>query len=420
VSIAMLLPPPPPVKVGRLLLAREPILDRRSRLVGYRIHVGQEPGETAPVLDDVRAIADGVDPQAFEFLRQGHRAFVAVSRQSLVAGVPRDLRADHMVLDVPASLSVDKELEAACRAARERGFRIALSDFDINARAAGLVPHADFLKVNVAEPSKGDARARLVACFKSDRISLIATGVHTFEQMHAAAADGFTSFQGHFLGRPLLLPSSKRPLAVQHANLMRLLRTLNDPNLSTGQLEEIIKHDPAVCYRILRAVNSAAYGVQATITSISEALLLLGRDVVRRWASLWIVAGLGTEAHSELVVMSAVRARTCETIATVARGARAGDEAFLLGMCSLLDVLLGRPMSVVAAELPLEEATRQALCGEAGVARDTLDCVIAHERGDWAQSAALAARAGLKPESVQPAFLEALRWSREFQSETPA
>ncbi len=412
----MLQPPPPPVKVGRLLLAREPILDRRSRLVGYRIHVGHDAASGAGAVDDVMALATEVEPATFESLRQGHRAFIAASRERLIAGLPDELRPDQLVLEVPASLSADRELTAACASAREQGARIALVDFSINARATGLVPHADYLKVNVAEPSKGDARARVVACFKSDRTSLVATGVHTFEQLHAAAADGFTSFQGHFLGRPLLLPSSKRPLAVQHAHLMRLLRTLNDPNLSTTQLEEIVKHDPAICYRILATVNSAAYGLRATVTSISEALLLLGRDVVRRWASLWIVAGLNTEAHSELVVMSAVRARTCETIVTAARGARAGDEAFLLGMCSLLDALLGRPMEVVSAELPLDEPTRRALCGEAGVLRDTLDCVIAHERSAWAESAALAQRAGLDPGKLPAAFIEALRWSREFQA----
>jgi EAL and modified HD-GYP domain-containing signal transduction protein len=155
------------------------------------------------------------------------------------------------------------------------------------------------------------------------------------------------------------------------------------------------------------------------VHSIREALLLLGRDTVRRWASLWALADLGADAHAELVAMATVRARLCELVAVRTRGDEAASEAFLLGMCSLLDAVLGKPLSAIAEELPLSEETRAALRGEPVPARDILDCAVAYERGAWKDCQAIAARAGVNPLTLPAAYFEALRWSRELQTPAP-
>jgi EAL and modified HD-GYP domain-containing signal transduction protein len=241
---------------------------------------------------------------------------------------------------------------------------------------------------------------------------LIAKGVETIEQAEAAAQDGFVCFQGFFFGRPMLLPG--RQISPQQITALRLLRALNDPNLSLGQIEDLVKHDATLCYRVLRAVNSAAFATRGTVSSMREALLLLGRDMVRRWASLWAVASLGVAADSELVIMSTLRGRLCELLAASAHGEEDSGQAFLLGICSLLDTIVGRPMAEIAAELPLTDETRRALCGESSPSRDLLDCVLAYERGAWDECEAIARRARVNPAVLPGAFLEALRWVREF------
>ena len=160
-------------------------------------------------------------------------------------------------------------------------------------------------------------------------------------------------------------------------------------------------------------MNSAAFALRHTVQSMHDALMLVGRDAVRRWASLYAVAGLGERAPSELLVMSTVRARLAELLAASAHGA-AGD-AFLLGMCSLLDVLLGRPMASIVDELPLDEDTKRALCGETNPRRRLLDCVIAYERGDWSACTTLARSLSIDPAVLPGAAAEALRWAQELR-----
>jgi EAL and modified HD-GYP domain-containing signal transduction protein len=207
-----------------------------------------------------------------------------------------------------------------------------------------------------------------------------------------------------------------RELPTSKLTNLRLLQALNKPDLSVHHIEEIIKPDAALCYRILRTVNSAAYALQRTVQSIREALVLLGRDPIRRWASVWALAGLNEQAHSELVVMSTVRARCCELLAASRGDEDAAAEGFLVGMCSMLDAILSRPMATILEDLPLAPASRAALLGEDNPMRRILDCAIAYERGEWDRCTGLAKQAGIKLTVLPGAYAEALRWSKELQT----
>src|SRR5262249_11816996 len=192
------------------------------------------------------------------------------------------------------------------------------------------------------------------------------------------------------------------------------------PDLTVHQLEELIKHDASLCYRILRTVNSATYMLQQPVQSIRQALVLLGRDTVRRWASLWALAGLSEKAHSELVIMSTVRGRACELLAGRIGGEDAAGEGFLAGMCSLLDAILERPMKGILEDLPLAKETQEALLGQDNPTRRLLDCVIAYENGQWDRCVQLAKSAGADASQLPTAFAQALKWSRDLRGEIPA
>jgi c-di-GMP-related signal transduction protein len=114
-------------------------------------------------------------------------------------------------------------------------------------------------------------------------------------------------------------------------------------------------------------------------------------------------------------VMSAVRARCCEILAGTIGGEDAAGEGFLLGMCSLLDAIMGRSMSEVLLDLPIDAETQAALRGQDNWKRRVLDCVVAYERGDWDKALDLASRTAIERTLLPVAHTEALRWSRQLQ-----
>jgi c-di-GMP phosphodiesterase len=398
-----------------MFVARAPILTRKHRVVGYQIRVGRPglPPADPEADDDVAQVTELISWAGIDVLTNGRPAFVRVNRRSLLEGAVTGLPAKDVVLEVGAGVEADDTMRCAFNDLRGLGYRFALEDFQVTSPSADLASVADYLKVDVGGPQSASTRARTVACFGQGGKALIATGIETHDQVETASQDGFVCLQGFFFEQPVVV--SGRQVTPQQVTLLRLLRGLNDPGLSVRDLEELLKHDAAMCYRILQAVNSAAFARRTTVTSMREALVLLGCDMVRRWASLWAVAGLSSDTNAELIAMSTVRARLCELLIKGTHGADAAGEGFVLGVCSLLDAIVGRPMEEVLADLPLSDDTRHALCGAPSPFRDLLDCVVAYERGAWGQCEALARRANVNAAILPGAFVEALRWSRELQ-----
>jgi EAL and modified HD-GYP domain-containing signal transduction protein len=137
--------------------------------------------------------------------------------------------------------------------------------------------------------------------------------------------------------------------------------------------------------RVLRSINSAAFGIGHEVTSLRHALVLLGVDQVRKWASVWAMAGVNSGGTPEMVSVALLRARSCEVIGEASRASHAG-ELFLLGMCSTLDAILDQPMEQAIASLPLTPTVRDALLGTANELSTILDAVKAYEQGDWDRS----------------------------------
>src|SRR4029453_1661769 len=121
-------------------------------------------------------------------------------------------------------------------------------------------------------------------------------------------------------------------------------------------------------YRLLRCVNSASTGLHQEIHSIRQAIVLLGVDRIRKWASVWALAGLNGRGCSEVGTLAVLRARCCELLGDRI-GEGSGAEFFLLGLCSLLDTMLGRTISSVVDGLPLSEEKRHALLGQDNASR---------------------------------------------------
>lgn len=358
-----------------------------------------------------RVMTDAVLAFGLDALTGGRPAFLNMTRELLLEGVPNALPATKVVLELLEDIAADAEVLGAIKGLRQAGYAIALDDFVLTEQTAALVPLADYIKIDITtgvdvEPIKAiAARDRSTPAFLAEKVETVA-------DYDLAAAQGFTYFQGYFFGRPLT--QGTRSVPASRVSLLRLMCALQDPDLSVQSLDALVKHDPVLCYRILRTVNSAAFGQAKPIESIRQALIMLGIDVVRRWASIWVLAGIGAGANAELIVMSTVRARCCELLAATRGRVRATD-GFLLGMCSLLDAILGQPIEVVIADLPLPAQIGAALRGEDTDARRLLDCVVACERGDWNQCHRMATRAEIDPRVLPFAHGEAMRWAANFK-----
>jgi EAL and modified HD-GYP domain-containing signal transduction protein len=377
-----------------VMMARQPLFDAQRRVLGYEI---RSEGTISGVSIDA--------------LTGGQMAFVRISPADLVAGHVDGLQADRIVLQLPGDIDPTPQVREACAELRRRGFRIALDRFVPADDLSPLMRYVDFLTTEVT--SAAAVIDRPVASLRpTHQPSIVAVGVDSVDDFDATRALGCHSFQGEFITRPKLTATSNIP--ANRVTYLRLLKALQNPELSVIELEELIKPDAAFCLRVLRAVNGAAYAQQTRISSLRQALLLVGVGTVREWATAWAVSQFGHGVPSELVVMASVRGRFCELMS---RGsiASTGGDGFILGMCSLLDAILESPMPAILTHLALCESNDAALRGEHNGQRALLDCAIAYERGQWEHSRRLAAGAGLDATLLPAAYNGAMSWMARFQ-----
>jgi c-di-GMP-related signal transduction protein len=394
-------------------VARQGILDARGHVIGYELLYRGGSQNTASAADadlaGARLLADSVLDLRLDTITDGRTAFINLTRSLLLNGAATLLRPEVAVFELCGDIGIDADVFEACHSLSSAGFRLALDDFLPGSPAEALLPYAAFVKVDVTSLAKPDVRL-LAARLPARGLPLVAQKVETREAFEWTRDAGCSFFQGRYLCQPQTRSGSS--LGGDGAHL-RLLSALNQPRLAMDELEELVKQDAILSLRVLQCINSAAFAIRREVRSIREALVLLGTDPIRKLASVWCLGKLNDGEPSELARIAILRARACELLAKDLPGIEP-NEMFLVGLCSLLDSMLGRPMNEVLAGLPLSETAHDALRGVRNPLRGVLDAVIAYEAGSWEE--ALTPPFGADELSFPRIYGSALVWAREISA----
>jgi EAL and modified HD-GYP domain-containing signal transduction protein len=389
-----------------VIVARQPICNREREVEGYELLFRAHDRDRALVTDPDQATAHVLVTSFADIgartLVGGRSAWINVSRRFLLDVDPLPIGPQGVVLELLEDQVVDRQLIDRCVQLRQAGYSLALDDFRLTPETERLVSLASIVKVDVrAEGVEGAARQ--VAALDGFRGKLLAEKVEDEEEFARCLELGFDLFQGWFFCRPELVEG--RPLSTSALDAMRSAATLSTPELSFDDLERIVSHDPALTVRLLRLLNSAAFPTARRIATVHEALVMLGERTVRQWAMLIILAGLPATCD-ELVPTALIRARLLERLAAE-RGDAAPDGAFVVGLFSVVDALLGCSMETVLEDLPLAEEHVAALVHHRGPNGQALGAALAHERGeDWAAGAV-----AVDPERFGSVYMDAVEWA---------
>jgi c-di-GMP-related signal transduction protein len=399
-----------------VFVSRQPILDATGKVFGYELlhreAVSAAPGTNGEAAEaaGARGLTDVVLGLGLDTLAEGKPAFLNFTRDLLVGQAATLLPPAKTVIQLRRGLQVDEQVVTVCHELHDAGYRLAL-DFISDPESERLLPFVKYLKIDVRSMSTA-AAATLVKRFSAGNAKVIAEKVESADAFKEAKAAGFSLFQGYYFCRPITCRATALPQ--RKLAYLQLLAALRQPNVGVREIEEIVKHDVSLSYRVLRCVNSAAFGLRSEVTSIRQALVMIGVAPIRKWVSVWSIAGLTSGGTSELATVSLLRARCCELLAEKLGERVADSEMFLLGLCSLLDAILDKPLAEAIADLPLPADVRAALLGESNVPRQILDVVIAYENGLWDEALDKARVLGLSDDSPATVYSDALKWAREL------
>lgn len=400
-----------------VLIGRQPILDRYLQLFGYELLFRS----AAPVqsFDGTAAtsevIATALLTIGLDELVGPHRAFINFNRELLLGDRATLLPPQRTVIEVLEDSEIDDSLIESCRNLRQLGYLIAIDDYVGDPRFDPLIPHTDLIKIDLRGVGIAD-RHRLVTRFRGQNVRLLAEKVETPEEFQICSALGFDYFQGYFFARPVTI--TRRDLPANKISALRVLREANRRELDLAQLESVLRQDPSLCYKLLRYVNSAAFGFSRTIDSIKSALVLIGDIRIRQWVSLAVMRSLGDNKPQELVAHILTRARFCESIALLSELASRSSEFFLMGMFSLFDALVDRPLVEILDELHVSNDVRASLLASDSdsVFVRVYSLVRAYEHSDWDHVTSDCSKLGLTPQSVCSVYVESVRWASSIVS----
>lgn len=224
------------------------------------------------------------------------------------------------------------------------------------------------------------------------------------------------------VGRWYTQPPTK-PTAAQAASrntALRLLQLVSN-DADTHEIEDVFRHDATLSYQLLRIVNSLTMGGPRQITSFGQAILIMGRQPLRRWVNLLLFAARTDDARSSMLMAHVVlRARGMELLASEAGLDRAGqDQAFMAGMFSMLGVLFGQPLEDVLRPLKLSESMLDALFQHRGEVGALLRAWEAAENADGPALAQALARWNITPSTYNTLLVQACQWMLSITSESP-
>lgn len=366
-------------------VARQPILDKRLNTFGYELLFRDGPDNFFPEIDEDAASSTVISNSflgiGIEQLTGGKKAFINFTRNLLLKHVPCLFSPTILFSEVVETIEPDEDLLTAITQMNQNGCHFALDDFIFHEKFEPLMRFAAIVKIDIRQTPLKEAK-KLIDQLADRPTKFLAEKVETKEEYAEALDIGFSYFQGYFFSKPEII--KRRSIAPSKIRLLQIIGELNrGDDADVNRLEDLIKSDVSLSYRLLQYMNSAFYHLPNKITSIRGAIVYLGLTEVRKLVTLLATAKLADSKPNELIRTSVLRAKLCELAGQA--GGYQGDlsELFLLGLFSLMDAILDTEMELIINQLPISEQLKLALINKEGELAYYLEFVFNYERGLW-------------------------------------
>ncbi|MEU4428019.1 HDOD domain-containing protein [Actinoplanes sp. NPDC024001] len=379
-------------------VGRQPIFDVNGAVVAYELLFRGRMDDVASGRQDTYATSTVMVNAFTEFgiaeVAGNRPCFINLTREFVTGRLPLPFGPEQVVLEILETVTVDDEVIDGITALAEAGYRIALDDFVWGSGHERLLGLASYVKLDLLDGDLSRLDEIVGACRQYPGLELVAERLETAEQVALADHYGMELRQGYALSRPQVL--STPSLSPSRLRRLELVAALMHPDVRLDKITTIIASDPALAMRVLRVSNSVAAGVSSRISSVRQAIMMIGLTHIRRWATLMVVDDVA-EAPEEQLLTALTQARLCENLA-VRFGADPGA-AFVAGLVTGMAGLMGMSPVAMVEQLPLALDVSDALTYGTGRLGRLLEAVRAYERGEWGSG-----------DLAGPA-LDAMRWS---------
>ena len=400
------------------MIARQAIVDSHQAVFGYELFDRSTASDAHSAASDAALLFNALSYAGTESLVGEKLVFINCTHESLSGGHLELIHPEKVVLEVPtlpesATLQDIEGRIPTLEGLRKQGFRLAFSEQILRRQYVSWLPLAAFIKLDMMTFAPETAESLVKFSRAHTNAQLIAEKVESAEQHQLMADLGVRLFQGYWFAKPALVQAHTiRPSQATVVQLINLVRK----QASTAEIEDLLKKDPTLSFNLLRFINSSGFGLSCEITSFRHAVMILGLKKLFRWAALLLTTSRAGGSPPVVGTTAVVRGRLMELLAAELMPPEECDNAFVVGVFSLLDTMLGLPMAQALESLALPEPVVDALLHQRGTFAPFLALTKACESGDEVAFALNAEALHLSNRQVNLAHLQALTWAEDMDS----
>ena len=399
-------------------IARQAILNEKSETIGYELLFRDSPDNKFPEMEhDIassKLIIQNHIHGDIQTISMGKLAFINFTENCLIHKFPLMFDKNSIVIELVGQEKPTKKLLKIIKFYHEKGYKIALTEYDLAPHWDLLFPYVDIVKVNI-EKINTKRLIPAVSRMRPFNVAIAAERVETRNQQQTLAEVGFDYFQGYFYHEPEIIEGQAlAPIKIQMLNL--LSETFNYP-LNYETVAEIISHDVNLTVGLLKMVNNVATGARVEINSLKQAAAYLGEERLRQFVSILALSNLTSETTDEVCKQALITGKMMLSLSNSDAFKSVNDFAFITGLLSAIEVMLSMPMAEIVKTMPLAKPIETALVKHAGLLGELLDLttsfIIGREKLTSDESLVNSLNQySLDKNLVQEEFLKASQWCR--------
>lgn len=398
-------------------MARQPIFEEENKVYAYELLYRSNGHENSyNGVDSDESTADVVTNAFFGLnirdIVGSARAFINFTGNLLKRGVPKMISPDILVVEVLENQMMDEDTLNACQELKERGYMLALDDFEYDNSYSALFQLGDLVKIDFRTPQRSIEETAYI-CRYCNKL-MLAEKIESREEFEYAKRLGCTFTQGYYFARPTIMSkNSIQPLPV---NFMRLMQLVSQPEPEISDIVEVISRDTAICQRLLRLINSVYFGVRNRVSSISQALVILGLDYLREWIYLMGMQRITHNDNIEIMRMSVLMAKFCKELSLIIPEASAQSDSFyLMGLLSMVTYSGQKALAQTLDEFPITVEIKNGLMRKGGLYSDVYEMAANYAKGSWETVDKLADKYNITGDMISKLFVKCVKSSEKIK-----
>jgi len=399
-----------------VLLARQPIYDTKKNVVAYELLFRENNQTPVSSFDGNRATSRVLlslfTESDINTVTNGLPAFVNFTAE-LIHNPPL-FEPKAIVIEVLEDIEITEKIISSLKKLKQKGYKLALDDFVMDEKYRPILALVDIIKLELPEMDQ-QTLEHTIETLKEYDVKLLAEKIETPEQFNQCMDLGCDMFQGYFLSKPEIIKGKK--IAAGKMAIIDLISEIQSPSIDMNGLTKIISRDPALSFKLLKLINSAAFKRSKTIDSIHKAVTLLGIDRIKSWTSLLALSKLDDKPES-LHYIALIRALMCERLAEYIQP-QAKELFYTVGLLSCLDAFFDQDIKQILQHISLDNSVNNALLTYEGNAGLALQTTIYFENSQWGKlNWEQLGELELNAKLVNEIYFEASRLAIQLSSET--